>query len=89
LAISCAAERRPVKQRVAPVYPEVAKRLKVTGIVKLEVTVDAAGRVKDVKTLSGNRMLSMAAEEAVYKWRFAPAPADSTESLDIDFELNQ
>jgi TonB family protein len=83
------AEQRAVKQRVAPVYPEVAKRLRVSGSVKLEVTIDADGKVKDVKTLSGNRMLSTAAEEAVYKWKFVPGSADSTEDVDISFELNQ
>lgn len=88
-AVLCPAEQRPIKQRVAPVYPEVAKRLRVTGVVKLEVAVDSGGKVKEVKTLSGNHMLSIAAEEAVYKWKFAPAAAESTENLDIDFELNQ
>jgi TonB family protein len=89
LAVSGGAEQRAVKQRVAPVYPEVAKRLRVTGMVKLEVTVDAGGKVKDVKTISGNHMLSTAAEEAVSKWKFAAGPSESIEDLDINFELNQ
>jgi TonB family protein len=89
LCVASRAEERAVKQRVAPVYPEVAKRLRVTGVVKLEVTVSAEGKVMEVKTLSGNHMLSTAAEEAVSKWRFAAASANSTEDLDINFELNQ
>jgi hypothetical protein len=36
-----AAEERAVKSRVAPVYPEIAKRMRISGVVKLEVTVDA------------------------------------------------
>ena len=88
LAVAGSAEQRGVKQRIAPVYPEVAKRLRVMGVVRLEVFVNADGKVTDVKTVSGNRMLSTAAEEAVYKWKFAPASADSTEDLDINFELN-
>jgi TonB family protein len=88
-ALVCPAEQRSIRQRVAPVYPEVAKRLRVTGVVRLEVKVDAEGKVKDIKKLSGNHMLSIAAEEAVGKWKFAPASAESTESLDINFELNQ
>ena len=89
VVVSNASEQRAVKQRVSPIYPEVAKRLRVTGMVKLEVTVNADGKVKDVKTISGNRMLSTAAEDAVYKWKFVPASGDSTEDLDINFELNQ
>ena len=83
LALECRADERAIKSRVAPVYPEIAKRMRVTGVVKLEVTVDAAGMVTDVKTVSGNHMLSTAAEEAVHKWRFVPGPGPSTMSLNI------
>jgi TonB family protein len=89
LAAAGRADQRAVKQRVTPVYPEIAKRLRVTGVVKLTVSVSADGKVTDVKTVSGNHMLSTAAEDAVYKWKFAPASGDSTEDLDINFELNQ
>ncbi|MGB6194159.1 MAG: energy transducer TonB [Terracidiphilus sp.] len=88
-AIACPAEPRAVKQRVAPVYPEVARRLKVGGVVKLEATVDPAGKVKDVRTLSGARILSVAAEDAVARWKFAPAAAQSNEDVEINFELKQ
>jgi TonB family protein len=89
LALQGRAEERAIKSRVAPVYPEIAKRMRVTGVVKLEVTVDAAGKVTDVKTVSGNRTLSTAAEEAVRKWQFVPGPEPSTISLNINFDLNQ
>ena len=89
LAVAGKADQRAVKQRVAPTYPEIAKRLRVTGVVKLAVSVNAEGKVTDIKTVSGNHMLSTAAEEAVYKWKFAAASGDSTEDLDINFELNQ
>jgi TonB family protein len=86
LAVSArAAEERAVQSRVAPVYPEIAKRLKIAGVVKVEVTVDAAGRVKDVKTLSGNHMLAAAAEDAVRGWKFAPGAGISTVQLEINF----
>ena len=84
-----AADERAVKSRVAPVYPEIAKRMRISGAVKLEVTVDADGKVVDVKPLSGNHLLSEAAEDAVHKWRFAPGPAQSTVDVDIDFNLAQ
>ena len=56
-----AGDGRAVKSRVAPVYPELAKRMKIIGVVKIEATVDAEGKVVDVKTLSGSRTLSLAA----------------------------
>lgn len=82
-----AADERAVKSRVAPVYPEVAKRMRISGMVKLEVTVDAEGKVLDVKPISGNQMLSTAAQEAVKKWKFAVGDGQSTVELAINFDL--
>jgi TonB family protein len=83
------AEDRAIKTRVAPVYPEIAKRMKVSGLVKLDVTVDAEGKVTDVKEVSGNHTLSIAAEEAVRKWKFAPGSGTSTVPVELNFELTQ
>lgn len=83
-----AADIRAVKSRVAPLYPEVAKRMRISGDVLLEVTVDPAGNVSGVKKLSGNTMLSAAAEDAVRKWKFEPGPSVSTVELSLNFNLN-
>ena len=61
--------------------------MKITGQVKIEATVDADGKVTEVKTLSGSRTLSPAAEEAVRKWKFAPADATTTENVDVNFAI--
>ena len=84
-----AADERAVKSRVAPIYPELAKRMKITGLVKLEASVNADGKVTAVKTLSGNHALSPAAEDAVSKWRFVTASAASTVDVDVNFALAQ
>jgi TonB family protein len=63
--------------------------MKIAGVVHLEVTVDPAGNVSDVKTVTGNRALSPAAEDAVRKWKFAPGAAVSTVEVDINFALTQ
>jgi TonB family protein len=80
-----AADERAVKSRVAPVYPEIAKRMRIGGVVKLEVTVDAEGKVTDVKAVSGNQMLSVAAEDAVRKWRFVPGSDQSIVDVTLNF----
>ncbi len=84
-----AGDDRAIKMRVAPIYPEIAKRMKIAGLVRIEATVDAQGKVTEVKTLSGNHMLSVAAEDAVRQWKFAPAPADSTVNVDVNFGAAQ
>lgn len=80
-----AADERAVKSRVAPIYPEIAKRLKIAGVVKIEATVDANGKVVNVKTISGNHMLSDSAEEAVRHWKFETGSGDATVNIDINF----
>jgi TonB family protein len=80
-----AADQRAVKSRVSPSYPEIAKRLNISGVVVVEATVDPAGKVTDVKTVTGNRMLSPAAEDAVKRWKFEPGTAVDTVDVDINF----
>ena len=82
-----AVNERAIKSRVAPVYPEIAKRLRIAGAVHLEVTVDPEGKVTDVKPVSGNQMLSPAAADAVRKWKFAPGAGNATVDVVVDFAL--
>jgi TonB family protein len=90
MAVSArAGDDRPIKSRVAPVYPELAKRMKITGMVKLEATVAPDGKVTAVKTVSGSLMLSPAAADAVSKWKYAPAAAASIEEVAVNFALAQ
>ena len=84
-----AADDRAVKLRVPPVYPEIAKRMRIGGEVRLEATVDAQGKVKDVKLVSGNHMLEIAAEDAVRQWKFAPGDGDTVVTVSVNFALNQ
>lgn len=88
LALPAFAEQRTIKSKVAPVYPEIARRLHVTGVVKLEVTIDPDGKVTAVKTVSGNHTLATAAEEAVQKWKFVSGEGETTMDIDINFDLN-
>jgi TonB family protein len=82
-----AADERPIKQRVPPVYPELARRMRVSGTVRVAATVAPDGTVSATKTVSGNHMLSGAAEDAVHKWKFVPATAESTIEIDVNFAL--
>jgi TonB family protein len=88
-ATAHASADRAVKSRVAPTYPELARRMKISGLVKLEATVDADGKVTSVKTVSGSKALSQAAEDAVSKWKFVPGSAASTEEVNVTFALGQ
>lgn len=82
-----ASDDRAVKQRVPPVYPELAKRMKITGEVTVEATVDPEGKVTDARAISGSKTLSPAAEDAVRKWRFVPGPDVSHVDVSVKFEM--
>jgi TonB family protein len=84
-----ASNDRAIKSRVAPAYPELAKRMRIAGVVKLEATVDADGKVTAVKTVSGSKALSQAAEDAVSKWKYASGSGASTEDVEVTFALGQ
>lgn len=87
LSLHAADSERPIKSRVAPVYPEIAKRMRISGAVKIAATVAPDGSVTATKAVSGNKMLSGAAEEAVHKWKFVSAAEESTVEVSINFDL--
>jgi TonB family protein len=89
LTLPAHADDRAVKSRVAPIYPEIAKRMKITGEVKVEATVDADGKVTDAKAVSGSKTLSPAAEEAVRKWKFVPGADVSHVDVTVKFEIGE
>lgn len=88
LALPAHADERRVEKRVPPVYPEIAKRMRISGVVHIEATVAADGSVTAAKATTGNKMLSPAAEDAVKRWKFVPADSQSTVGIDVNFEAN-
>lgn len=78
---------RVVLVRVAPAYPELARRMHVSGKVLLIVEVRPDGTVSETHAESGHAMLRQAAEDAVRKWRFAPGPATAV-SVAVAFDAD-
>ena len=66
-----------VVSKVAPSYPEDARKNKIMGAVVAELLVDDTGVVRDVEIKkSPADDLAMAAIDALEQWRFAPATMD-------------
>jgi protein TonB len=59
-------------KNVDPVYPPLAARTGVQGVIVLECTVSPAGRVVAVRVLHGIPLLDAAAIEAVKQWVYTP-----------------
>jgi TonB family protein len=82
-----------VLSKPTPVYTEEGRRLKIEGEVILEVSFEAAGKVRVVRVVSGlGHGLDETAVHAAEQIRFKPAtrdgqPSDSTAKLHIIFQL--
>jgi protein TonB len=82
--------KRAAVEKVAPVYPPVARQMKLSGAVQVEAAVSDDGSVAEVKVMSGNPVLAQAVVQAVKKWRFRPfeaggKPARAVATLSFDF----
>ena len=65
--------KTPTKTKdVKPVYPPIAQSARVSGVVIIEATIGADGRVKDAKVLRSIPLLDQAALDAVKQWQFTP-----------------
>ena len=82
--VTSAAERK-VTTRVAPVYPELAKKMHIHGVVKVEAVVKPNGTVKSTRIVGGNPVLLESAKDAVGKWKFEPAQSETTEVVQLVF----
>jgi len=80
---------RKTKSKVAPLYPELARRMNITGVVKVRVTVAANGSVKDAALIGGHPVLASAALEAAKKWHFEARQEESTEIVEFRFDPTQ
>ena len=77
---------RKVVTRVAAVYPDLARKLKLRGVVKLIVVIAPDGRVKSTEVMGGNPVLTQAAVEAVRRWRYEAAPEQTNAAVELRFD---
>jgi TonB family protein len=77
---------RKVQTKVAPVYPELARRMNIAGTVKVIVVVAPNGTLKNTRVLGGNPVLVNAAVDALKRWKFEPASQESTGTVEFKFE---
>jgi TonB family protein len=82
------ADDRTVVHKVPPTYPELAKRMHITGTVKVVTTIDASGAVTKVDGQGSNKILAAAAEDAVKHWKFAAGSGVDTMTIQINFDTN-
>jgi protein TonB len=72
--------------RVEPVYPDAARRLRVSGKVVVKATITRNGTVGNVRWVSGNDLFRDATVTAVKQWRYKPATLNG-QPVESDLEI--
>jgi TonB family protein len=80
---------RKLKTKIAPIYPELARRMAITGVVKVQITVDKTGAIKNTKLVGGHPILASAAMDAVRKWRYESGAEETTGVVEFHFDPTQ
>ncbi|HXR33830.1 MAG TPA: energy transducer TonB [Verrucomicrobiae bacterium] len=76
---------RHIKMAVKPEYSLLAKRLSLSGIVKVEVVVAPDGKVKRTRVVGGHPVLGIEAEKAARATIFEAAPKETTQIIEFRF----
>ena len=96
-AVRCVGEIKPPKlvRKVEPVYPEEARKARVSGVVILGVRTDARGRVKNAMVYkSKDPLLVQPSIDAVKQWVYEPLyvkgePVDAVFTVTVTFKLKE
>jgi len=76
---------RKLKAGDPPEYPELARKLHIQGIAKIQITISPDGRVEAIKEVGGNPVLLDALTRAVKKWKYQPADKQTVIEVEFNF----
>ena len=77
---------------VTPLYPDIAKRARIQGVVVLQAVISKQGVIENLRVVSGHPMLTQAALDAVRQWRYRPyllsgEPVEVETQITVNFNL--
>jgi TonB family protein len=78
---------RKLAVEIRPVYPQLARKVKISGMVRLRVTVSTGGNPLRMDELGGSPLLLKAAMDAIAKAKWEPMAFETKEIVDVDFKL--
>jgi TonB family protein len=80
---------RRIVRKLVPNYPELARKMNLTGTVRVLATVAPDGTVRSVEAKGGSPLLIKATEDALYKWKFATTAVETKEVIELHFNPQQ
>ena len=83
-----------ILRRIQPEYPEIARRERLQGSVKLHAVIAKDGTISMLRVLTGFCSLAEAAMKAVRQWRYSPTllegnPVEVDTTIDVIFALDR
>ena len=94
MRISGGVQMAKLIRKVIPVYPPVAKQLRISGVVRLIGTIGKDGTIRNLQLIDGHPMLARAAIVAVEQWIYQPTllngqPVEVIAPIEVSFTLSQ
>jgi protein TonB len=79
--------------RPDPVYPPIARSMRVSGVVELVGVIGTDGRIRELRVIKGHPLLARAALDAVARWIYKPTllndkPVEVEAPITVTFRLN-
>jgi protein TonB len=79
-------------RKVDPVYPALARQMRIQGIVRFAAVIGKDGNVQDIRFVSGPQLLAQAGADAVKRWVYRPTllnghPVEVSTQIAISFSL--
>jgi TonB family protein len=88
LSSTAFASGRVAKSKATPAYPELAKRMNISGTVKVEVTVAPNGHVLSAKAMGGHPLLVESAVNAAKEFKYEASTEETKELVEFKFNGN-
>lgn len=77
--------KRRLLDHAAPVYPALARKMALEGVVRVDALVSSDGKVKSAEIKGGSPVLTQAALDAVRQWKWEPATHETHEIVEVKF----
>ena len=83
-----------IVKKITPLYPQLAKSARVSGVVRLAAIIAKDGTIQELHSMYGPALLIQAAMDAVKQWVYLPTmlngePVQVETTIDVNFTLSQ
>ncbi len=81
-------------RQVQPIYPALARQIRIQGVVTLEAIIGIDGTIQQLQVLSGHPLLIPGAVQAVQQWMYSPTvlngkAVEVKTTIEVRFTLSQ